>query len=556
MIIGRRAPDPKFPDRASEEAYYNEGTDANVPEHLSGITSIRVAIERLGKILGLPQGTFRLGLDDLVVGRVTVPELLPLILQPQSIIATETLFASDDVDRKSRARFREIVDIALGIVTDDLLVLRGREEQAEARRTKALAARSQALRQERLTRAQLAQLWQEAASLGIAPGGPASSTMELRSRLEQIEKAIPEASAPIIRDGTSRADDEARAAELRKDIQRVSAELDRIKNIRAQASRANAALSGESERLRVIDVLGSPLDGDVHCPLCDSVITATTDELIEKMRQSLADELSFVQELDPGFEEAEQQLVRRGKDLGKELTSVESRLRAAPHIVAPNLTVERINRERLLGAIINQLRWTPVVDDTARSTAELEIAEAELSEIKLAAQAINVEAAEANTLRRLSDRMTEMANELGRADLRGGKLAFDPAFSTVERVRGNLREPLDVIGGAENYVMYHLCALLALHAEFLSPDTPTSIVPPLLILDQPSQTYFPSTADKQGIDNNAVRKMYDLLFRFAEEHEGKFQILALDHADYSDEDPRFERARKYDWYEGNGLIPE
>jgi hypothetical protein len=95
------------------------------------------------------------------------------------------------------------------------------------------------------------------------------------------------------------------------------------------------------------------------------------------------------------------------------------------------------------------------------------------------------------------------------------------------------------IGSGVNWVGYHLLALLALHRYFIEKRRP---VPAFLILDQPSQVYFPPDpldADKGNInqriegmpedsprqakalkDREALKAIYKLLFDAVRVPEG------------------------------------
>ncbi|KYG10181.1 hypothetical protein BE21_13550 [Sorangium cellulosum] len=99
--------------------------------------------------------------------------------------------------------------------------------------------------------------------------------------------------------------------------------------------------------------------------------------------------------------------------------------------------------------------------------------------------------------------------------------------------------------------MYHLCALLGLHWHL--KDT-NSFVPRLVVFDQPSQAYFPSDGDQKGTDWDAVRSIYEMLFRFVMDTENQIQVLALDHADFSRQDDRFRAAVRANWHGYDGLI--
>jgi hypothetical protein len=97
--------------------------------------------------------------------------------------------------------------------------------------------------------------------------------------------------------------------------------------------------------------------------------------------------------------------------------------------------------------------------------------------------------------------------------------------------------PLARIGSAANWVGYHLVAYLALHRYFVRNDLPV----PFLMLDQPTQAYYPSDLAKQtGIperDDNraAVRRIYQLLYDVVQELAPKLQIIVCDHANLEDD---------------------
>jgi len=116
------------------------------------------------------------------------------------------------------------------------------------------------------------------------------------------------------------------------------------------------------------------------------------------------------------------------------------------------------------------------------------------------------------------------------------------------------------LGGGENFVMYHLCAFLALHGELLAPNGELlerhGFVPPLLILDQPSQAYFQSTGNTAKIDEKAVLDLYDLLFKWVDGLKDRLQIIILDHAKFSTQYERFAKTALHQWHGEDGLILE
>lgn len=106
------------------------------------------------------------------------------------------------------------------------------------------------------------------------------------------------------------------------------------------------------------------------------------------------------------------------------------------------------------------------------------------------------------------------------------------------------------IGSGENWMAYHLAALLAMHGVFLSRGD-NNPVPTFLIIDQPSQVYFPSDESFEGTANldeaseepvtrrkrkhlddlESTTRIFSSLARAHQSFQGRLQIVVLDHAD-------------------------
>lgn len=141
---------------------------------------------------------------------------------------------------------------------------------------------------------------------------------------------------------------------------------------------------------------------------------------------------------------------------------------------------------------------------------------------------------------------------------------FDPKKLTVIADRPERAIPMERMGSAENWLGCHLITLLALHKHFHTQKRP---VPSFLVLDQPSQVYFPSRESYMALEGNssnlnevsadvvAVQRMFNLLFDVCEELSPNFQIIVMEHANLEDE--RFQEALiEEPWTGGRALIPE
>jgi hypothetical protein len=99
------------------------------------------------------------------------------------------------------------------------------------------------------------------------------------------------------------------------------------------------------------------------------------------------------------------------------------------------------------------------------------------------------------------------------------------------------------IGSGENWMAYHLAMMFSLHAVFLRRGV-ANPVPSFLVIDQPSQVYFPSdtyeefvgaegevAAGRRRDDLERTRMIFKAVAHVHAALEPKLQIIILDHAD-------------------------
>ena len=95
---------------------------------------------------------------------------------------------------------------------------------------------------------------------------------------------------------------------------------------------------------------------------------------------------------------------------------------------------------------------------------------------------------------------------------------------------------------------------LALHRLFVDHARP---VPRFLMLDQPSQAWFPEEVvdaeQNEDADWAAVRRQFDLLHRVVESLGGQLQIIVTDHANLAED--WFQRAVVENWRPGRAPLP-
>ncbi|TBR23349.1 DUF3732 domain-containing protein, partial [bacterium] len=116
---------------------------------------------------------------------------------------------------------------------------------------------------------------------------------------------------------------------------------------------------------------------------------------------------------------------------------------------------------------------------------------------------------------------------------------------------------LQELGSGANWLGYHLAGVVALHQFFIERLAP---VPQFLMLDQPSQVWFPAevakvtgqSAPAKDADLAAVKRVYEFLIQVAKGPNAP-QIIVSDHARL--EDRAFKSATIEDWHDNEGLVP-
>jgi uncharacterized protein YdcH (DUF465 family) len=118
--------------------------------------------------------------------------------------------------------------------------------------------------------------------------------------------------------------------------------------------------------------------------------------------------------------------------------------------------------------------------------------------------------------------------------------------------------PLYQMGSGANWVSYHLLIHFALHQYFIQANRP---VPRFLMIDQPTQVYFPPEKDvnndgiiQESSDEIAVRKIFDFIIDTTNKLESNFQVIITDHAHLRTE--KFDQCVREEWRNGVKLIPQ
>jgi hypothetical protein len=567
VFVARRAPDPG--NKTSDHAMLSFGGEAAPPPGaMTQTTNAANATARLGELIGIeeaeghvPEGSTRQPV------KATLRHALAYAFQRQRLIADpEYLFSGQDRPFAATA-IRDTLPYFLGAVDTDAL-----QQRRELRARRGELARSKAtLRQLSETSTELIRrersILAQAISTGLASNEQAEiAGSEIRPLLSAL--ADPDHEIGEIRLG---ADAERLAAldqrrrDATNDLREARAQRRQLTDRRKLAADFAHESQEHSARLLSLDLVAETEKSGPACPLCglsggeqDPASDVVRAEL-QRARKQAATSAASEPRLDGAIQELDEVIAR----LRGALTQVETELQAA---LAQDEAARRARtlRERqayVRGRIAAFLEEHPVLDRAAEADARAEV-ESLTAVVDTLERALSAEMTRVRTERTLESvgvEMTRMALDLELGYTAGG-VRLDPVALTV--VTGDPDDPTylnEDIGSGKNWVGYHLVSLLALHEHFVRRGRP---VPRFLMLDQPTQAFYPSerrrAADRSvnelhDEDQAMVRRQFELLRDTVEALDGGLQVIVTDHADIAED--WFGVATRHDWRDGRALVP-
>ena len=567
VFVARERPAPGR--QSSDRAMLMTGmVEAPSPSQVTQTTNAQTVTEQLGGLLGIrenlqppPEGSTR----DAVVA--TLRHAVPYVFQRQRLIADPKYLFAGQEDNFKEQHIRDTLPYFLGAVDQDALQQRS---ELRARRSAFRAARAQLADAERLAEevaGRAALLLADARSNGLVD----QTTDEIPedARLELL-RAIERPPDDISRTMTG---DAARIAELqdvKSDMGNALRELRGERRAMADRQRLAREFASEASehraRLTTLGLLPDHAADANICPLCGAQSGAdepTTQELhaeLERARAQADASLSAEPELQSAIDRLDSSIEEhRGRldEVDRELQLLVQRNELAQQARG------RLQQQAYLrGRIAGFLDEHPVVDPTEiqRMRDAIQAAERRVTALEEALSADVTRARTENALAYVGEDMTTMAKRLNLSYATDG-VKLDPVALTV--VGRDPSGPVWLsrdIGSGKNWVGYHLVTLLSLHRYFVRHDRP---VPRMLLLDQPTQAFFPSEkrddpnrelSDMPDEDQAQVHRIFELLRDSVNDLSGEFQVIVMDHAEI--DEPWFSDAvGANNWREGRGLVP-
>ena len=519
----------------------------------------------LSRLLGIPENVTDVPLSSSRESyEANIKHTHYYLFQKQGIVANkDQLFYRQNEQFQPQA-IKDTLPILLGISSRDKYELESRlrgvqrdvrlnGKQLEQARTAVATSDEKALG-----------LLSEARAVGIPlpDVGAAGSWIEvLRSALAWKPASVPED------DGLRVSAIENDLVSLREQRREIQQRIDAAIRYARRSEGFETEAWEQKDRLTSIKLLPkNPATGEWQWPFAEANLgmkTSLAAALIAEL-ESLEREMAAVVGERPALDEYLASQRQEIQVIGDQIRSKEVELSAA--IAGSEIVAQMGNRNnaasRVVGRVSLFLEGLVPDEELARLEREDRRLKAKVDDLERQIGADDSRERLVSTLNSIAIHMSGYISALGgefgqfpaRLDLHNLTVAIDRPGRPIYMPR---------TGGGENHLAYHLAALLALHRYSANNNQP---IPRFLLIDQPTQVYFPSEAVYKAADGSvettetdadleAVRRLFELLRCFTEKDAPGFQIIVTEHANLRDD--WFQTALvERPWTKPPALVPE
>ncbi len=551
MIVARRNPEDQ---QSTSDLYWTEGLKLEVPPLVEKNARVEDLKNRFNQISHLPSLDFSASENVGFGGRASCRDMAAFNFQPQHIVANPYTFFFKADTTEHREKLRIIFPLALGAIDASTLAAQRELKDTEREHDRLQRELDARLAAARAWEAEVESYYLQARALGLLPDSPPPEAGwpldKYILELQKVPETVRTMDLPDIKEGTS----EAAVVELTRllneedrlgqEIGSIRRRLSKLDQLSSSVSEYGTTLISQEDRLQGVGWFEDKLQTTHECPVCAAVHTAGNPRLAEL--QTLARELKL---LTASVHQAPAKLDQELLTLRQELRDREgtiSKARQKRKYLEDHSAALSAQRQRVRQIYLFVGRVEQALDNVTASRNVDEIREKvktlaqKIAELKrnldprtqrdrLNAAIDTVSAKVADYARLLQ---LEHATENVRLDLRELTLKFSPLSGRTDF--------LWEVGSGQNWVGYHIAGLLALHEHFITLSH--NHVPRFLVIDQPSQVYFPeawpsmekasagqSKTDVSS-DIDGVRRIFSALSHFFDAVAGQFQVIVTEHA--------------------------
>ena len=537
------------------EMYLAKVDENNLPsfDDIEANTNVDTVRQFLASKIGLPENT---QIVDDGGSRTPLPVTFmhsrQFCYQPQHLIADKDLIFYHTNKSFAHQALKDAIPYLFGAVREDVLLIERqiKELKKELRRLYASKEEQDIIIKDQNSLSE--SLVEEAKAVGLVSTNHLESTSNVLEILKEVASWTP---TPIKAQDITNTNSELQ--QLVSNRQQYMDQLGDVQEKIAMAKRYGSdgelyasELKEQHQRLKSIELL--PNEAHRNCPLCHQILTDDVPKVSEIY--------SSFKKISVSLEDSQKQTLRNQKFIASLITD-ESAIKAkiaeiesSIHALYQRLDDARalrdlnVQRGKVIGRISLFLERLQLNDNNQLDSKIKELEE----QIDLLQSQISKSTKEelmaAKTLIINSYMNMDWKRSLDLED-EDAIISFDPKRLQIYSISNAERYvPLNQMGSGANWVGYHLLIHFALHKFFVKNNRP---IPRFLMLDQPSQIYFPSEGGACK-DIEAAKRMFNFIIDKA--NEIGIQVILTEHADIQEE--KFQNNVIQRWINGDKLIPE
>lgn len=567
ILIAKPTPGAKATSCSTALIRRGASLDPPVHEELRPNADDETVVGLLTQLLGIPPNVTSVAAEHSRASfSASVKHTYYYLFQKQDIVANKNLLFYRQGEPFQQQAIRDTLPILLGVSSSQRYELEAKLKGAQ----RDLRIASKQLESARETRDSIEVrgigLLSEAKAVGLLERTlSGSDTGSVLALLREAMRWTPESLSLDDSERVPRLESER--SDLRKARRELQGRIDAAKQFSTTSVGFETEAYEQRARLQSIGALPkSDVGGEWQWPFSPSQLgmeTPIARALLAEV-ESLGAEMSAVAGERPQLAAYLAELEGEAAKLASAITSKEIELKSA--ISANEITAQTDNRNSTASRVIGRISYylEELKPDAALAAMEQDVARLHRKVETLTSQVGEDDYGErlASILNNISS-LTSKYVEKFEAEFREFPFKFDLKSLTVIVDRPDRPVPMPRTGGGENHLAYHLSALLALHQFAAKNQRP---FPQFLMIDQPTQVYFPSADVYKAADGSiqrteadadmvAVTRLFKLLLDFTQKQVPGFQIIVTEHANLKDD--WFQEALvEMPWSKPPALVPE
>lgn len=542
----------------------------NVKQFLSEKAGFRKIVDESSKMEDLQIASFR--------------DTAAFQFQPQSIIANPSTMFFKTETWEHMQKLKTIFPLILGYSSYDIIETKNKISKIENERNELLKKAQNLKDQYSNWRSDIYLFYSEALSFGMTNQEVDIETSSIELLQEVLNDVVMRSKKGELFKRGSSANYNKKANELINKRDGHLRQLSLVKNeqrkiVQAYDVRNNLnknVLKEKQNRLRPVEWFLNQQGSNI-CPLCDSESDNAINRLISlnEVKKENSKAIKKLNSIELNFDKEIKEVTAKIVIIENSISQIDRNL----DIILKEIEKSERSYQKafeFVGKVDHALNNLEKIKPSGELNSQIDLLSLQLSKLQRELRELKQKFDKAATLNTVTTIISKYIKVLPVEDKSNRKVFLDPDVSLnikIEDTSTNNKYYLSRLGSGANYMSYHLATLFGLHEFFnrLKKKGKPNYVPTFLILDQPSQVYYPddfNKKEKRDLETSSndivdTKSIFKACETFLKNTNSEIQLILLEHVPSSlweDIDPNFVNLVE-EWRDEvdngfNALIPE